>query len=142
SDENPGKTADATRTAADLTEAELQHIQERLTTKYRHAFTPDETRAFYDALHANQGNYNYYTDERLIAAGGDADGYLDFYTVHYYEWAGTSLSPFHHDAEAWGLDKPLAIAEFFMGGGDDGNPDSAYGVAWQDMYTTLYDRGY
>lgn len=142
SDENPGKTADATRTAADLTEAELRHIQESLTTKYRHAFTLDETRAFYDALHASQGNYNYYTDERLIEAGGDADGTLDFYTVHYYEWAGTSLSPFHHDAEAWGLDKPLTIAEFFMGGGDDGNPDSAYGVAWQDMYTTLYDRGY
>src|SRR5690606_19691138 len=66
-------------------------------------------------------NYNYYRDDRLIEAGGFADGTLDFYTVHYYEWAGTALSPFHHNRTEWGLDKPLVIAEFFLGGGDDGN---------------------
>jgi len=31
-----------------------------------------------------EGGTNYYTDERLIAAGGDSDGFLDFYMVHYY----------------------------------------------------------
>lgn len=80
------------------------------------------------------GNYNYYTDERLIAAGGDQDGTLDFYTVHYYDWAGTSLSPFHHPVSYWQLDKPLAIAEFWM--------EDTYNVDWEDLYETLYSGGY
>ncbi len=87
-------------------------------------------------------NRNYYRDDRLVAAGGDADGTLDFYTVHYYEWAGTAQSPFHHDYSTWGLTKPLVVAEFFMGGGDDGNPNATYSVPQADLYTTLYDRGY
>lgn len=89
---------------------------------------------------------NYYRDDRLVAAGGDPDGTLDIYTVHYYEWGGTTISPFHHDAAYWGLDKPLVIAEFFVGGGTssggDGNDDAVFGVPYQDLYTTLYDRGY
>ncbi|MBN1766001.1 MAG: cellulase family glycosylhydrolase [Sedimentisphaerales bacterium] len=78
------------------------------------------------------GNYNYYTDARLIAAGGDSDGYLDFYCVHYYDWAGEPLSPFHHDASYWELDKPLVIAEFF--------PNCSYCTS--TSYETLYQRGY
>ena len=59
------------------------------------------------------GYYNYYTDERLIEAGGDPDGWLDFYSVHYYpEWAGEETSPFHNPASYWELDKPIVIGEF------------------------------
>ena len=79
-------------------------------------------------------NYNYYSDVRLIAVGGDADGTLDFYTVHYYTWAGTALSPFHHPFSYWNLTKPLAIAEFFM--------TDAFGVPYQDLYKQLYSTGY
>jgi hypothetical protein len=57
--------------------------------------------------------FNYYTDERLIEAGGDPDGTLDFYTVHYYpEWFDETTSPFHHPYSHWELDKPLVVAEF------------------------------
>ena len=92
---------------------------------------------------AGQPDMNYYADARLIAAGGDPDGTLDFYSVHYYEWGGTALSPFHHPASYWGLDKPIVMAEFFMGGGNgDGNNDAVYGVPYEDLYTTLYDSGY
>ena len=91
-------------------------------------------------------NKNYYSDEELIAAGGDSLGTLDFYSVHYYEWGGTALSPFHHDADSWGLDKPIVMAEFFMGGGHSGqgdqDDDAVFGVGHQDLFTTLYDRGY
>lgn len=59
-----------------------------------------------------EGDRNYYSDSALIAQGGDPDGTLDYYMVHYYEWAGTTRSPFHHPASYWGLDKPLVIAEF------------------------------
>jgi hypothetical protein len=81
------------------------------------------------------GNYNYYSDERLIAQGGDPEGYLDFYMVHYYDWAGTALSPFHHPASYWELDKPIVIAEF--------EADGPYsGINSRAAYDSLYKNGY
>lgn len=80
------------------------------------------------------GNKNYYTDSELIAAGGDQDGTLDIYNLHYYDWAGTERSPFHHDAAYWGFDKPTVIAEF--------HPEETFGVANKDLSTTLYNSGY
>jgi F5/8 type C domain/Secretion system C-terminal sorting domain len=82
----------------------------------------------------NAVNTNFYRDDRLINAGGDPDGTLDFYTVHYYSWAGTGLSPFHHPFSTWNLNKPLVIAEFFM--------EDAFGVPYQDLYEKLYSTGY
>lgn len=79
--------------------------------------------------------HNYYRDDRLINAGGDEDGTLDFYTVHFYpEHFGTDTSPFHNDADHWGLDKPIVVAEFW--------PDETHGVSADELYTTLYERGY
>ncbi len=85
---------------------------------------------------------NYYTDEKLIAAGGDADGTLDFYMVHYYpEHFGTTMSPFHNPASHWGLDKPLVIGEFSAkgistpnGGGSTLTPEQAYAYAIENGY--------
>ncbi len=88
-----------------------------------------------DVQRTGGSNYNYYTDERLIAAGGDAQGTLDFYTSHYYTNQGTTVSPFNEDYATWELTKPLAIAEFFL-------PDQTNGVPYQSLYATLYDRGY
>ena len=88
--------------------------------------------SFYSMTDVGAGNTNYYTDARLVAAGGDPDGYLDFYTVHYYDWAGTGRSPFHHPAAHWGLDKPLVVAEFDVGGA---HVTSA-------PYETLFRNGY
>lgn len=81
-----------------------------------------------------RANFNYYTDARLIAAGGDSLGILDFYTVHYYNWAGTDLSPFHQDYAVWGLDKAVAVTEYAMG--------NDFGVAGGDKYRVLFERGY
>lgn len=57
------------------------------------------------------GYTNYYTDERLIAAGGERDGILDFYSLHHYDWL--DKSPFLHPCDYWKWDKPVVIAEFF-----------------------------
>jgi hypothetical protein len=142
SDNTPGKTGPWPRP---LTEQDLGRARVGLSARYDHSFSEVETQNYLNAL-AAQSNYNYYTDERLVAAGGDPDGTLDFYTVHYYEWGGTALSPFHHDVEVWGLTKPLAIAEFYLGGssdsGGDGDPDATYGIPWRDLYPTLHERGY
>lgn len=58
------------------------------------------------------GFTNYYRNDRLIEKGGDPEGYLDFYMVHYYTHFPLTESPFHHPAAYWELDKPIVIAEF------------------------------
>ncbi|ANQ52741.2 T9SS type A sorting domain-containing protein [Flammeovirga sp. MY04] len=78
---------------------------------------------------------NYYSDAELIAAGGDAEGILDYYQVHYYSWAGTTYSPFVHPASHWELDKPLMIGEFYV----ENQPGS---IAKEDLFPILYNNGY
>jgi hypothetical protein len=54
-----------------------------------------------------------YSRSALVAAGGDNDGYLDFYMAHYYpEWQDASQSPFHHPASFWNMDRPILVGEF------------------------------
>jgi hypothetical protein len=89
-----------------------------------------------DAVKQEQAkDMNYYRNDRLIAAGGDPDGKLDFYTVHYYDWAGTNLSPFHHHYDRWQLDKPLVVAEFYIKG-------AVYSVSADSLYKVLRRNGY
>lgn len=125
----PGKAA------ADLTPEERDAVHATFARLYgADALTPEQAAAAYDTLRAWAPNFNYYSDERLIAAGGDSLGTLDFYTVHYYDWALTLLSPFHHDASFWGLDKPLVVAEFYL--------NDTFGVPWDALYPALHQRGY
>ena len=93
---------------------------------------------------------NYYTDERLIAAGNNLYplGTLDFYQVHYYpEWNSNAHSPFHKPASYWNVGKPLMIGEFPAAdwtqnsinnnaGGEDRRMtvDSAYSFAFNNGY--------
>ena len=113
--------------------AEKQQLKTRFNEKYRSTLEADEIVQYLRRI-ADVANYNYYTDSRLIAAGGDVRGTLDFYSVHYYDWAGTPLSPFHHPATGWGLDKPLVVAEFAM--------KDTYGVLKQDLFKTIFQTGY
>lgn len=88
---------------------------------------------------------NYYSDEALIEIGGDEDGTLDFYQIHFYpEWEGDHASPFHNEYDHWNLDKPFVIGEFpavgivkyasrFM---------PSYEVSTIDSYNWAYDKGY
>ena len=65
-------------------------------------------------------------------------GYLveNHFSVHYYDWAGTKLSPFHHDASHWGLGKPIVVGEF-------GVPEDAlFGIPADSLYHKLYEGGY
>lgn len=56
---------------------------------------------------------NYYSKENLVDKGGDPDGYLDFYQVHYYPaHSGNDKSPLHRPASYWELDAPIVIGEF------------------------------
>ncbi|HTY37418.1 MAG TPA: Ig-like domain-containing protein [Bacteroidota bacterium] len=79
-------------------------------------------------------NYNFYSNSRLIAEGGDPKGTLDFYSVHYYDWGGTQISPLHHPSGTWQLDKPVVVAEFAL--------KDTYGVTKGDIYKTIFRNGY
>lgn len=81
---------------------------------------------------SNPVQMNYYRDDRLRLSGGDQDGILDFYTLHYY---GYGDSPFSRQASYFQLDKPVFIGEFFIKG-------TADGVAADVQYKRLYDNGY
>jgi len=78
-----------------------------------------------------EGGTNYYNDERLIAAGGDSDGFLDFYMVHYYDWDDTS--PFLKPYSYWELDKPLVVAEFYPDCKNCGE-----GPSYENLYLNAY----
>ncbi len=88
-----------------------------------------------------EGHTNYYRDDRLIAAGGDPLGTLDFYQVHYYpDNFALSLSPFHRPADWWQLDKPIVIGEFPSKSiEEDGNAPSYTRV---EAYKLAYEYGY
>ncbi|TVQ11427.1 MAG: hypothetical protein EA364_10485 [Balneolaceae bacterium] len=117
-----------------MTVAEIDALRRVMEHTYGRSFTLDEAKVRYDET-ANRGEHkNYYSDEALIAAGGDQDGYLDFYTVHYYSWGGTAISPFHHDFSYWEIDKPTVVAEFYV--------EHTFGISGNDLYQVLYDRGY
>ncbi len=60
-----------------------------------------------------KGFWNAYTDINLIQAGGDLNGYLDFYNIHYYKWAGINGSPFHNAFDTSKIDKPTVIGEYY-----------------------------
>lgn len=90
-------------------------------------------------LASGDHNFNYYRDDRLKAAGGDVQGTLDFYTVHYYSWMHASITPLLHDVTVWQLDKPLVIGEFFI---KQNGVNQTAGVDPAKVYETLYQRGY
>ena len=116
---------------------ETQAFAARLKEKYRSSLSTDQI--FTDLQRvAAMPNYNYYSDSRLIAAGGDPKGILDFFSVHYYTGidpgSPTSISPFHHPAVTWGLPRSIVVAEFAM--------QNTVGVPKESLFDTLYQSGY
>jgi len=93
--------------------------------------------SFHALANTSSGNSkNYYSDNELISAGGDSLGTLDYYMVHYYDWGGTELSPFHNTKDSWGLDKPVVVGEFGIPAND------LFGIPADSLYERLYDNGY
>jgi hypothetical protein len=77
---------------------------------------------------------NIWSDTALIAAGGIANGVLDFYQVHYYNKMYPTFSPFVNNVDYWeASDKPHVVGEF---------PNDPWGAASPYFYETLYTGGY
>ncbi len=118
---------------AQLSTADMQAVEAVFARKYRTALSADEILRHFRTA-ASRPAYNYYRDDRLIASGGDSSGTLDFYTVHYYDWGGTGISPFHHNKGYWDLGKPLVVGEFAL--------KPTFGVPKESLYDTLFHMGY
>lgn len=116
-----------------LSTSDKEKITSFINQKYRFNFSVDEVIRQLEQI-SLLANFNYYLDERLIAAGGDSAGTLDFYSVHYYVGLGSAYSPFLRPAYAWGLTKPIVIAEFAM---FENN-----GIPKDQLFNKLYQTGY
>jgi len=106
-------------------------MEEAFFNKYGFKQTADE---LITQFQINAAGYNYYSDERLIAAGGDPDGKLDFYTFHYYSWQGDVISPFIKSSSTWNLDKPIVVGEVFL--------QTTSGFPVNQLYSSVYNNGY
>ncbi|XP_061188482.1 mannan endo-1,4-beta-mannosidase-like isoform X2 [Saccostrea echinata] len=84
----------------------------------------------------NFGFHNLYKDRCLVTAGEKANGTLSFYQVHSYDWQGQFgiESPFKHNFEDFGLQKPLVIGEFRE---KDGG-----GMTINQLYDHAYIKGF
>lgn len=131
---SPDKPGGARRYAGGLSLSELTVLRNYLSDTFNRTFSIEEAAEYYQKYQDFGERKNYYNDNELINAGGDPLGYLDFYTVHYYTWGGTEISPFHHDFNYWELDKPTVVAEFYL--------DETFGVQPDDLYRVLHERGY
>lgn len=120
---------------AQMSEAEKISMERQFELKYGEHLDAEEI-IRHMVQSAPQG-FNYYSDSRLISAGGDADGWLDFYTVHYWNWMSGAISAFHNPATHWNLDKPIAVGEFGMI--ENYSPTN---VATAERFERLYANGY
>jgi hypothetical protein len=118
-----------------LSASQKQQITVEFNSKHKTAFTTDDYIAYILKL-AISSNSNYYRDDRLIDAGGDSLGTLDFYNIHFYtNGSSTELtSPLNHPCSTWALTKPLVIAEFY--------DEDTYGVSHSSIYENLFLNGY
>jgi Secretion system C-terminal sorting domain/Bacterial Ig domain/Carbohydrate binding module (family 35)/Cellulase (glycosyl hydrolase family 5) len=132
-DVNPIAKATAMQNISLLSSSELQNIADGFNAAHRMNLTSQQMKDYLLKVTAIPDT-NYYRDDRLIAAGKDSMGTLDFYTVHYYSYGSTALSPFTHPFSYWGLTKPTAIGEFYMTT-TDGAPDNS-------LFPDLYQNGY
>ena len=94
----------------------------------------------------------YWNDEALIAAGGEANGTLDFFQTHYYPYyQNDAVSPFINTAaqmaSTYAYDsKPMIIGEFPASGwaGDTYNANMAAKteITTEECYRKAFDGGY
>lgn len=94
----------------------------------------------------------YWNDAALVAAGGEANGKLDFFQTHYYPYyQGDAISPFVNTAAqmatTYGYDsKPMIIGEFPASGWSGDTYTSSMAaktqISTEECYRKAFDGGY
>jgi hypothetical protein len=118
-----------------MSSQEKRQMETLFEQKYGFSLSADEIASHLQKA-AGSIPKNYYRDDRLKAAGGDSAGTLDFYSVHFYSGISgkSDISPFHHNQSAWGLNKPIVVAEFAE--------QTTFGIPKSGLYDMLYAQGY
>ena len=128
------KTADV---LSQYSEAEKKEMEENFFNKYGFKQTAEQLITQFQIL-APAASYNYYSDSRLIEAGGDEEGYLDFYQFHFYDWQGKALCPYINPASKWNFDKPVVVGEFYM----KSFPNPPAIILVKNLYRDIFNNGY
>ncbi len=118
---------------------------QRYINRVAHAIHDIEPTALVSVSAVTFPNVPFWDDASLIAAGGHANGVLDYYQVQFYpQHRPDERSPVHNPCSYWGLDKPVVIGEFPMYGcldvGDGFKPSSEKDIV--ECYNYLYDNDY
>jgi hypothetical protein len=125
-------SADESLNLAKMSMAEKQNLESWFNRRYHVALTADQIVPILQKLTAT--SYNWYSDSRLIAVGGDPLGTLDFYSVHYYTQNGSNVSVITYPASHWNFDKPVVVGEFAL--------QTTDGIPKAQIYERLYANGY
>jgi len=130
-----GSQIAALKTVNSLSQDELKRMTDAFNGTHRGNLTSQQMLEYLDKTTAIADS-NYYRDDRLVAAGGDTLGKLDFYTFHYYNYSSSigSFSPFTNPVSYWKLGKPIALGEFLM--------QTTDGIGVQNLLPSLYKNGY
>jgi hypothetical protein len=131
-DANPvAKRVPLAERIAAMSAQEKERIENAWEAHYHFREPAAQIIAHYEAT----ANYNWYRDDRLIQAGLDSLGTLDFYTAHYYDnGMPRFVCPFVNPCSTYGLTKPLVMAEFA--------PVTTLGLPYTDLYDALLSGGY
>jgi hypothetical protein len=129
---NVAISADENLNLAAMSMSKKKEIENSFNKRHHTALTADQIISPLQKMAGNAGNY--YSDAALFGAGGDAQGTLDFYSVHYYPDNGSNVSIITHTASHWSPDKPIVVGEF---------PDETMdGTQKAQIYQTIYNNGY
>ncbi|MCX6127764.1 MAG: hypothetical protein NTX25_01710 [Proteobacteria bacterium] len=102
-----------------------------------------------DGLNYENAPLNYYSDARLIEAGGDPKGILDFYQVHGYpEWSDSKkdqlINMFKNPKSHWQVNKPMIVGEHWniVGAGNEMLTTAHYERLHDNAYAGVWGWGY
>ena len=125
-------SADESLNLTTMSMARRKEIENSFNRRHHTALTADQIVPPLQKMAASSGNY--YSDAALYGAGGDPQGTLDFYSVHYYADNGSNVSVLTYNEGHWNSDKSIVVAEF---------PDQTTdGVPQAQIYQTIYNNGY
>ena len=126
------KAANESLNLAKMSMTAKQDLESWFNHKYHLALTADQIVPQLQKLTAS--SHNWYSDSRLIGVGGDPQGTLDFYSVHYYANNGSNVSVITYPASYWNFDKPVVVGEFSLQTTDF--------IPKAQIYNTIYGNGY
>lgn len=85
-----------------------------------------------------EDSYHIWHESEFEALGFNCqEVYLDFYSIHYYNWMKNKLSPFKKEAVEWQLGRPVLLAEIASAASENSD-----GLLPMEQLQSCIDNGY